>query len=883
MKTKARYKHLRKHDKNNQIFTALLTAFLLTATLGSLITATVPVGAVVVIDTELTVLIDPEGAGNVNPDQRIFTSGTSITLIATANEGYTFSHWSGDIPSEADDTNPSLTLLMDEDKTITAHFEEDIPDIEYCSSGTKVVYFDQGLEKNGNPVDASRSDETKALGIPENLDQPPINFVSLGYGGTLILECNPYIGDGPGDDFTVFETSYSNPPCDGWPEHIHVYVSQNNHTWYHIGEICLDESASFDLSSIELTWARYVKLVDNTNTEDFNAGNTDGYDVDGIGVINCIEIMPCEPLILLPEESILMYSWEEPIEWSTMFKNELANIYGEYQIMNGTYPAWCVDYGTNIPEGYENPLNVSLYNSYTPPDHLTHENWHKINYILNHKQGTRYDVQRAIWYFVNFGEWEWNYTGYMDEPVTDSVYDMIDDANENSHLWCPECGDTIAVINDPGIEHEFQITIIEAILCEINPIDNDEDDDGVPDDEDKCPGHDDNLDLDEDGIPDGCDDDIDGDGYPNDEDCNPTNPDRWRIGLFYWDGDGDGYHKVVNHSVEDGMIRFCYGEPDPEYTLETLGPDCNDFNPNVHPGAEELCDEIDNDCDGLIDEGCGEEEDDDDDDDETPIEDDDDEDEENEDEEEENNEDEQEPVIVKKTSSRPRRSVQKIPNNAPTAVISEPFEYTVDDQPITFDGSKSSDPDDHDFIMKYYWNLGDGTKRLGKTVTHEYKHPGTYYVTLTVFDSLGAKDSISTKIIVEQPNRAPIKPLIGGILDVNAEEAYSFAASSTDPDGDDIEYAFDWGDGASDESGFLSLPSGSAYSLLHTWMEPGDYTLTVTVTDGELSSSSSIAITVNPAPLSAELLSGILIGLFAVIFLIIFFILRRYHPKPTEQ
>lgn len=32
--------------------------------------------------------------------------------------------------------------------------------------------------------------------------------------------------------------------------------------------------------------------------------------------------------------------------------------------------------------------------------------------------------------------------------------------------------------------------------------------------------------------------------------------------------------------------------------------DCNDFDTTINPGADELCDELDNDCDGEIDEGC---------------------------------------------------------------------------------------------------------------------------------------------------------------------------------------------------------------------------------------------------------------------------------------
>lgn len=58
-----------------------------------------------------------------NPNQTSYASGTSVQLTATANSGYTFTGWSGDITGTA---NP-VTVTMNSNKTITANFTSGLP------------------------------------------------------------------------------------------------------------------------------------------------------------------------------------------------------------------------------------------------------------------------------------------------------------------------------------------------------------------------------------------------------------------------------------------------------------------------------------------------------------------------------------------------------------------------------------------------------------------------------------------------------------------------------------------------------------------------------------------------------------------------------------
>jgi len=88
-------------------------------------------------------------------------------------------------------------------------------------------------------------------------------------------------------------------------------------------------------------------------------------------------------------------------------------------------------------------------------------------------------------------------------------------------------------------------------------------------------------------------------GYSiNDTDCNPSNPALYNTYSFYVDADGDSYGTGSPTSV---CANNAFTPPT-NYSLNNT--DCDDTKASVHPGASEIgYNLIDDDCDGLIDEG----------------------------------------------------------------------------------------------------------------------------------------------------------------------------------------------------------------------------------------------------------------------------------------
>ncbi|WP_026754230.1 T9SS type A sorting domain-containing protein [Sediminibacter sp. Hel_I_10] len=137
----------------------------------------------------------------------------------------------------------------------------------------EVVAFEQGLDKNGNPVAADRSDATKSLNEPDRSNAVG-GFVTLGFYGTITLQLSGAVVNGEGADIKIWETTFAGDSCTDVNQETALIELSDGLTWVEAGTVCRD--GMIDIEGLGLPFVTYIRITD------LGTSPNDGYDVDGI-------------------------------------------------------------------------------------------------------------------------------------------------------------------------------------------------------------------------------------------------------------------------------------------------------------------------------------------------------------------------------------------------------------------------------------------------------------------------------------------------------------------------------------------------------------------------------------------------------------------------
>jgi len=170
------------------------------------------------------------------------------------------------------------------------------------------------------------------------------------------------------------------------------------------------------------------------------------------------------------------------------------------------------------------------------------------------------------------------------------------------------------------------------------------------------------------------------------------------------------------------------------------------------------------------------------------------------------------------------------PGQPPLAVISAPNSVVVG-QEFKLDASQSVGDST---VVEYIWDFGDGTGGKGSSVKHTYVREGDYVVTLTVTDKNGLSGNSSMTITAAELQ--PPAAVIQAPQQADVGQSITIDGSGSTGSNPIVNYAWNFGD----------RNSGSGAVVEHVYSKPGQYTVTLTVTDNTgLTGESKVDIVIN--------------------------------------
>jgi hypothetical protein len=140
--------------------------------------------------------------------------------------------------------------------------------------------------------------------------------------------------------------------------------------------------------------------------------------------------------------------------------------------------------------------------------------------------------------------------------------------------------------------------------------------------------------------------------------------------------------------------------------------------------------------------------------------------------------------------------------------------------------------------------------------------------------------TVTVNVIENHPPNKPIKP--SGTTIGTPKTEYSYTSRTTDPDGDQIFYMWDWGDG--NTSGWLGpYVSGTTVEASYTWTKPGTYDIKVKAKDNyngaESEWSDTLPITI---VICGDVNDDGTLNAADVVYLIDYLFIGGPEPKPME-